>query len=898
MQSGKNNIGEDCDQPNIRSVIPENLPPMLKLYLDYKKTYPDCLIFFQVGDFYEVFFEDARIAAQALNLTLTSRDKSSDQPIPMCGVPIAVIESYLGRLVNAGYSVAIISQLGSGNVKGGVPRKLERIVTPGVRILENGNAQGDESRVASLWESADGNFTLAFSDLLSARIQIRDEISAENLGSEIGRVSPAEIILPHEVNGRTLDKRSNIYRLVLAYFGREASIKFRHAGSSGRDLAAINGYLTLSPAGKKAATLLVSYVDETTVDQKVPIQEISLKSYRNVVAIDATTRHNLELIRNCRDATETNSLLSALNQTKTNSGYKKLKSWILAPLTDVYQIQSRQEAVAFFIEQPLLREQVRTALGYVVDLERLATRSELGAITPREAASLREAFRYLPKVIDLLSTSSQLLRCELLANILGKLHVPSGLAQLLESALADSPSLSLAEGGVIRNGFSAELDRLRNVKSDGSSWMIEFESKERERTGINSLKVRYNQVFGYYIEISQSNLAKVPDNYVRKQTLVNAERFVTEELKVIESEVLGAFEKQVKIETQIFEDIRKQILSEASTIRLLGSLVAEIDVLSNLAEVAERQGYVRPLVDQSEEISIQAGKHPVVARLLGNNFIPNALNFEKANFMMITGPNMGGKSTYLRQAALLVIMAQIGSFIPAASAKLGIVDKIFARLGASDDLAEGHSTFMVEMKEAMNILTSATEKSLILIDEIGRGTATQDGLAIAQAIVEWLILKTKARTLFATHFHELTELSKQYKQIVNLSVGSVEQEGQVLFTHQICSGPANKSYGIEVAKLAGVPEALIRRARELMAAAEARENVAPRTRQLTLFDGNPKVVTEIFPTNPELTPDLILARDLKKKLDEIDVNNLTPLEALNLLSNLKAKKVTKIAANE
>ncbi len=862
------------------SAIAEKLPPMLKQYLDYKQLYPDCLLLFQVGDFYEVFFEDAVTVSRTLNLTLTSRDKNNPNPVPMCGVPIAVVDGYLERLVNAGFAVALVSQTGAPeNGRGMFGRKLERIVTPGVRIL--GDPENNtESLLAAVWFRSEQDIGISFSNIISGKIFVAEGLDISAMIAQLQRLQPAELLLPKHIDQKALDRRLAWVRKVEVLV-RGGTLKFRNLdlSSKRRDISKIQGYLGIGTAAKNATKLLLDYVDETTVNSVVNFTELLNADAQSVLSIDANTRSSLELVQNQKDGSKRSTLYFVLDRTVTPSGSRMLRQWILNPLVDLKSIYERQQVVTFFKDHAALRGKLKETLRTITDLERIAARTEALATTPRELGALRDSLAKIPSIVEMLSTAKE---TPALERIMRGVVISESLCSRLEEALVDNPAMVLNEGGIIKVGFNAELDRLRGLKERGKSWIVELEASERSRTGINSLKIKYNSVFGYFIEVTAANLSKVPENYIRKQTTVNSERFITEELKKYEDDVLGAESRQIELEKRLYEDLRAAVLPFTAELRIVGARLAELDIYIGLAELAADEGYVLPQVDESERLFIEAGKHPLLAQSLHSDFVPNTTEMGDKNFLIITGPNMGGKSTFLKQTALIVIMAQLGSFVPAQKAEIGVVDKIFARIGASDDISEGESTFMVEMHEASHIISGATKRSLILIDEIGRGTATADGLAIAQAILEWIVLKIKSRTLFATHFHDLTTLEKQYQTIKNLSVGSVERGEDVIFTHHINIGAASKSYGIQVAKLAGLPQPLIERAKEVLLADSSA--VKDRSSQLSLFE---------VPFKREITEpqDYRRLKDLEREIKQLDLNALAPLEVSVALSGIQKKCV-------
>ncbi len=867
------------------SASPESkLPPMLSQYLEYKRKYADCLVLFQVGDFYEVFFEDAHTVSRTLNLTLTSRDRDKPNPIPMAGVPIAVIDGYLDRLVSAGHSVALVSQSeAKPSGRGMVERRLDRIVTPGVRIGSPTDTR--DATVLAIYPSASGDAALAMTDVQSGEVWVSETVSRERLRGEIARIAPAEIILPRVADDQSLTLRTHWIRDV----AHVHVVKFRdvlHAHGSengGRNASTVPGYAGLGVIARKAVQLLVSYVDEVTVSGRLKLRSIAAVRDDTVLQIDAGARAHLELVQNVKDGTRGGTLFEYMDRTVSAAGSRLLKRWILQPLAERDGISGRLDVVATLLQHREVRVALKEQLRSMADLERLAARIDLGLANPREVGALRDAFIALPALSTAIRSSAIAKAMpSLLQTTSEVLAAPCPVLPELQK-LVDQPPAVLNEGGIFRSGVDEQLDRLRHVRDHGAEWIAELEATERARTGISSLKIRYNAVFGYFIEITRANLDRVPPEYVRKQTTANAERYITPELREREREVLGARDEIVIRERVLFEELKRALQATTELFRRLGEAAATLDVLAALSELAESEQLVRPEFSDGADLLIDAGRHPVIARTLGNRFIPNALTLhhDAKRLVVLTGPNMGGKSTFLRQAALIVIMAQLGSYVPARSARIGLVDRIFARIGASDDVHEGESTFMVEMREMSQILSQATERSLVLVDEIGRGTATTDGLAIAQAVLEWMLLRVRARTLFATHFHELTRLEVEHPSLVNLSVSSVEEGEDVIFTHEIRGGAADRSYGIEVAKLAGLPPELLARARDVLTSLTAPAQPESRARQLPMFPAVPPPTSVAVPSAWE--------RDLRKRLTELDPDGTSPREALEILYTLKTR---------
>jgi DNA mismatch repair protein MutS len=635
--------------------------------------------------------------------------------------------------------------------------------------------------------------------------------------------------------------------------------------------------------------LLINFVDETTVNSLLAISRVEVHSEQGRVEIDATTRRNLELVQTLRDGRVEGSLFHFLDRATTVGGKRLLREWLIRPLSDQMAIRCRHDAVETLCGSIDITKEISEVLRRFSDLERCAARIDLGIISPKELAAMRDSLGLLHDIQEALARVEKrsIGSSQELQRISQDLYAPAEVQELLDGVLVESPPYVLHEGGIFCDGHHEELDRYRMIRKDGRSWIAQLEAREREATGISSLKIKFNNAMGYFFEVTRANAEKVPEHYTRRQTMTNASRFITEELKNQEEEILGAKGAQIALEKRLFDELRQALLPFAARLREIYRSVATLDVLMSFALIADAQDYCRPTMVSTRCLSIDQGRHPVLAQLLEGRFVPNSLslNADETSCVVLTGANMGGKSTFLRQAALITLLAHCGSFIPAKEATIGVVDKIFARLGASDDMAEGESTFMVEMREASHILASATENSLVLIDEIGRGTATADGLAIAQSILEWIVKEIGCLTLFATHFHELTDLESRYPHIGNFSVGSVDRGGEVHFTHQICRGAANRSYGLEVARLAALPEDVLARARALLSDFQ-RSGQVVNSQQLSFFEPTPAVAREVAPTIPE---DYDFLKNLQKELQEIDINNLTPLEALTLLEKFRNK---------
>jgi len=866
----------------------DTLPPMMQRYLEFKERYPDALLFFQVGDFYELFFDDAVTVAKSLNLTLTSRDKNAAQPIPMCGVPLSVLDGYVDRLLPLGYSVAVVAQSGSG---AGVDRVLERFVTPAMRLFTTVTSDSAESIVAALAIEPDGRSgALSCTDPQTGVVRVKDSIEVAQLAKELANLSAREVIVPRSSNGEKYDRRTSWIRGVETVTGKHA-IKFRSEGLSGSEtLVALDdsakaAFHSLSPSSKRATRLLLSYLDEVSLGNAVPVREIAPIRRSGYVVIDAATRRNLELVQNAKDGGTTGTLFGLLNSTATPGGARALRSWILGPLDNRPEIERRQEAIRQLIA---ICSNVNATLSGLSDLERLAARLELNVANPKDLAAIRDTLERLPSLSSVLSGSES----SLLKELSRDLAFPNRDLEDLKKALVDNPPHLVTDGGVIRDGFDPELDHIRSTRSQADAWRMAFEQQERGATGISSLKVKCNNVIGYFIEVSTAQTSKVPAHYIRRQSTANADRFTTPELKAHEEGVVTAVDRQIRREQALFTAVREQVRPASSNLRRIASAMAAIDALAALAYNANKRAWTCPIISENSSLSIKRGRHPIVADLLDGAFIPNSVEFraEGERCFLVTGPNMGGKSTYLRQTALIVILAQMGSFVPADSASVGLVDRVFARLGASDDLHEGESTFMVEMREAAHIIAHASERSLVLIDELGRGTATSDGLSLAQAILEQLAFTLNSRTLFATHYHELTGLEGVSSKIRNLSVGSIEEADRVVFTHEIMQGSAPRSYGIEVAKLSGLPTAVIHRASEILSEIERNQSPHSRVTVPKSSRGNPiesDRQRNLFNSGgPTVMKDPVAER-VKDEVTKLDVDSLSAREALQYLYGLK-----------
>lgn len=850
---------------------------MMKQYYEIKEQYQDALLFFRLGDFYEMFGEDAKVAAKELEIALTSREAGKEGRIPMCGVPYHAVSGYLEKLVSRGYRVAICEQLEDPKqAKGVVKRDVVRVVTPGTFI--EGSLDEKRSQYLTAVVEVDAVYGIASLDLSTGQFVVTELPTLQQTEDELFRLNPAELVLSsgsplrdklsHAASQMQITISTLDHRLAQSEAAAKTLMDHFH-------VATLEPYGLVSPSTISAAGMALAYVQETQKSVVEHVLKIETYTLEQFLQIDAHSRQNLELTRTIREGRKMGSLLGVIDQTRTSMGGRLLRWNLEQPLVDQTAIQLRQDVVARFADDTSLRLEVQELLDEVYDLERLMGRLAVGTGNARDLKALCTSLAVIPRVKELISDMSDVL----LSQIADQLIPLDDLTDLITNAIVDNPPISLREGGVIKEGFNRELDELRSASRDGKTWIKNLEAAERERTGIKSLKVGFNKVFGYYIEVTNPNLALVPPDYQRKQTLTNAERFITPELKEKEALVLGADERMVEAEYQLFCDIRDRAKEYIKEIQTNAHALAFLDMLQSLGETAVRNHYVRPEITSDTSLEIVQGRHPVV-ETLQSGFVPNDVYFSEAErIVLLTGPNMAGKSTYLRQTALIVILAQVGSFVPAQSAKIGLVDKIFTRIGAADDLSTGQSTFMVECAETAHLLLNATERSLIVLDELGRGTSTFDGMAIAQAVIEHLHNKIGARTLFSTHFHELTKLEKTLPKLTTYRVEVEEKQGAIYFLHHVSRGSTDRSYGVNVARMAGIPTPVVKRALSLLQELEADRD---KPVQLDLFASlnydaaafdEPQNLVQEEKTHP-----------LVDELKELDINNLTPLEALQLLA--------------
>jgi DNA mismatch repair protein MutS len=856
-----------------------DLTPLMRQYHEIKRNYPDTIVFFRLGDFYEMFGQDAVIASRVLQITLTSRDKGKEDPVPMCGVPYFTAENYISKLVKTGYKVAICEQVEDPKeAKGIVKREVVKVVTPGTFLPENPK---ENNYIFSFFQK-ENIFGIAVADITTGEFLIYE--SYNSLEDEVNRFQPKEILCPLSLkNNPSIINSLNDYYLTTYddwYFDYiEAYRKLlKHFKVTSLEGYGCEGLIVAI----SAAGALLNYLEETQKNT-LTFKKISVLRRESYMLLDATTQRNLEITKNIKSGEIEGSLLWVIDQTLTPMGGRLLRSWLLNPLLIPEEIKNRQEAVSSLIEDSNALSGIHNLLNGISDIERLTSRISIGSANARDLLSLKNSLRKLPE-LKKISHSVDNERIRALSEQIDEL---SDVRSLIEKAIDENAPVNLKEGGLIKKGFDPEIDELREISGSGKDFIASLQARERQKTGISSLKVGYNKVFGYYIEVTKPNLSQVPKHYIRKQTLVNGERFITPELKEYEAKVLGAEERLKNLEYEIFIGIRNDIAKEIERLQKTSSAVAELDVFHSFARVAKKYNYECPIVDEGNKIEIVEGRHPVLERLsLGEKFIPNdtLIDTDSNNVLIITGPNMAGKSTYMRQVALIVLLAQIGSFVPAKEAKIGIVDRIFTRIGASDVITKGQSTFMVEMIETANILNNATSKSLILLDEVGRGTSTFDGISIAWSVVEYIAKKLKARTLFATHYHELTELSLCLEGVKNLNVAVKEWGDEIIFLRKIEEGPADKSYGIQVARLAGLPSETIKRAKEILSNLEKAE-----LNEL----GAPKLAYTPESLSSQSTGQLDLfttqADPVIKELLGLDIMSMTPIEALNKLYEMRKK---------
>lgn len=870
--------------------------PMMQHYLQTKEAHSDCILFYRLGDFYEMFFEDAQTVSKELELTLTGKQCGTDERAPMCGVPYHSADTYINRLVAKGYKVAICEQIGDPKLaKGMVERQVIRIVTPGTNTDAQSLDETKNNYLMCVYYDADV-FGVSTADVSTGDYLVTEVDSVQKLVDEINKFAPSEIICNEALFMSTLDIeaiRNRMHATVTAldswYFTDDAAKNtlLSHFHVKQLDGLGLGDYLS----GTLAAGALLKYLYETQMNGLEHMTCIHPYSTGTFMVLDSATRRNLELVETMREKNKKGSLLWVLDKTKTAMGARLLRSYVEQPLIEKDEIEARYDAIEELNNNVISREEMSEYLNPVYDLERLITRISYQTANPRDLIAFRNSLQMLPPIRMVLSEFKSAALSDLLAAMDGL----EDICQWIDAAIVDDPPITVHDGGMIKENYFAEVDKLRKAKTEGKSWLAEIEATEREKTGIKNLRIKYNKVFGYYLEVTNSYKDLVPDYYTRKQTLTNAERYITPELKELEETILGAEDKLVQLEYELFRELRERITGEVLRIQKTAKAIAGLDVLLSLAKVADSNHYCRPKLNKNGLIDIREGRHPVVEKMINNDmFIANDTRLDngKNRISIITGPNMAGKSTYMRQTALIVLMAQIGSFVPAAEANIGLVDRIFTRVGASDDLASGQSTFMVEMNEVANILRNATSNSLLILDEIGRGTSTFDGLSIAWAVVEHISNPKLlgAKTLFATHYHELTELEGKLDNVNNYCIAVKEKGDDIVFLRKIVKGGADRSYGIQVAKLAGVPDSVINRAKEICQElidnniTSGVESLAPEKRthrKVKKLDEVDKNQISLFDT---VGDDEILA-----ELKALDLGNYTPIEALNKLYELQGK---------
>ncbi|MBA7623051.1 DNA mismatch repair protein MutS [subsurface metagenome] len=854
----------------------EGLTPIRQQYLRIKRKYPQAIVFFRLGDFYETFDEDAKIASRELEIVLTSREMGKGNKVPLAGIPYHALDNYLARLINHGYKVAICEQVTKpGETRGLVESEVVRLVTPGT-VVEPGLLDSRKNNYLTSLVVGDGVVGLAYVDITTSEFGTT-ELPLERAGTELERLKPSEIIAAKGAELSGLELVAPVTRLEDYWFELEIARQtlLDHFG-----VATLDGYgCAHLPLAIRAAGVVIRYIQETQKGGLGQIAHLSTYTTDSFIALDVQTQRNLELFQTSRTGAIEGSLLSIIDLTKTAIGGRLLKRWLGQPLLDITELTRRQDAISWFVDNTLVRNQTIALLGEVADLERLINRVRSNIAIPRELVTLRRSLEVIPKLREKLESVSN----SQIDWLKDELKPRQDVVDLIAEAIVDEPSSSLGEGEVIRQGFSEELDSLRLTSKNAKQYLANLERQERGRTGIKSLKIGFNNVFGYYIEVSKSNLKQVPQDYIRKQTLVGGERFFTPELKEYESLILNARDKIAELETALFQRVCHQVATASERILVVANALAHLDVFSSLAEVAVRDNYTRPELTTGNEISIKQGRHPVVERtLIESSFVPNDvfLSNDDAQLIVLTGPNMSGKSTYLRQVALIVLLAQIGSFVPADAATIGVVDRIFTRIGAGEDIAAGQSTFMVEMIETANILNNATPRSLIILDEIGRGTSTYDGLSIARAVAEYIhnYPRLGAKTLFATHYHEMVELASYLPRVKNFNVAVSEEGGEVTFLYKIVPGGVDKSYGIHVAQLAGLPKSVVHRAQEVLEELEGDSRAAQPLSKRRRKEAPAQQISFFGQKSP-----------LLEELEKLDINSLTPLEALNKLYELKKK---------
>ena len=861
--------------------------PMMQEYLATKEQYQDCILFYRLGDFYEMFFDDAIRVSKELELTLTGKQCGQEERAPMCGIPFHAAETYISRLIEKGYKVAICEQLEDPKqAKGIVKRGVIRVVTPGTVMESNLLDEKKNNYIMSIYK-AGTFFGISVCDISTGDFrttQITETNNFPKLLDEISRYNPAEIV----VNSFMFDSIEEINRIKERFEVFISKIKDEAFSNDTSKITNFNitneNNIEVSLEDKEIAVAsingLMYYLLDTQKNNLDHINKIIVYNMTKYMSLDINARRNLELTEKMRDKSKKGTLLWVLDKTSTSMGGRHLRRWLNDPLIDVTEINGRLEAVKELKDNIILRGDIIESLKRVYDIERLAGKISYGSANGRDLISLKNSVKQLPDIKKLLETT----KSNLLQELYVRLDELKDVYELIEKSIVEEPPISVKEGGLIKIGYNEEIDTLKRATTEGKTWILKLEAEEREKTGIKGLKVGFNRVFGYYIEVTKSNYDQVPERYIRKQTLANAERFVTEELKNLENQILGAEEKVVNLEYNAFTEVREEIERKIKRVQVSAEVISTLDVLCSFATVAEDMNYVEPIVDNSGVIDIKDGRHPVIEKMLpSGSFVQNDTYLDKNEnrLAMITGPNMAGKSTYMRQVALITLMAQVGSFVPASYARIGVVDKIFTRVGASDDLSMGQSTFMVEMMEVATILKEATANSLVILDEIGRGTSTYDGLSIAWAVAEYISDKEKcgAKTLFATHYHELIQLEEKLEGVKNYSIAVKEKGEDIIFLRKIVAGGTDESYGVHVARLAGVPQNVTKRANEILKTLERKSIISEKAIQK---EEKKQVSGQLDMFNFKLA-------EVASEIDKIDLNTLTPIDALNILVKIKEK---------
>lgn len=861
--------------------------PMMQRYLETKEEYKDCILFYRLGDFYEMFFEDAITASRELELTLTGKDCGQEERAPMCGIPHHAAEIYVSRLINKGYKVAICEQLEDPKTtKGIVKRGVIRVVTPGTLVESNMLEERKNNYIMSIYKTGI-YFGISICDISTGEFysaEIKDNNNFPILLDEIARYTPSELVI-NSMMANCLDEMNkikerfeNVYitKFNDKFFSEElnnVNLRFNVVDNNERKIENL--------AEKKLAlssiNALVQYIEDTQKTSLDHINKITIYNLSKYMALDINARRNLEITEKMRDKSKKGTLLWVLDKTSTSMGGRLLRRWLNDPLVDVDEINRRLNAVKELKDDIILRGEVIENLKKVYDIERLAGKMAYGNANARDMVTLKNSLFKLPEVKQILKNC----KSDLLKGLYEKLDELQDIYQLIEKSIVKDPPMTIKDGGIIKLGYDEEIDKLKTAQTEGKTWLVQLEAEEKEKTGIKNLKIGFNKVFGYFIEVTKSYLDQVPDRFIRKQTLTNAERYITEDLKNLENQILGAEEKVVNLEYNAFVEIREEISKNVTRLQTTSEVISSLDVLTSFAQVAEDFNYCMPVVDSSGTIDIKNGRHPVIEKILGEGvFVENDTFLDKGDnrLSIITGPNMAGKSTYMRQVALITLMAQCGSFVPAESANIGVVDKIFTRVGASDDLSMGQSTFMVEMMEVATILKEATPNSLVILDEIGRGTSTYDGLSIAWAVAEYIADKQKcgAKTLFATHYHELTELENKIEGIKNYSIAVKEKGEDIIFLRKIVRGGTDESYGIHVARLAGVPKVVTQKANEILRSLEKKNILTGKKQDKKQVEG------QFDMYNYKLA-------EIAHEIDKVNLNELTPIDALNTLVRIKEK---------